>query len=111
MPPPPDPARIAVAQIQGAAKRYARGRAGEDEALAELAEITAGRDDGPALLAEAAGILLGGQHQPEQDSQAEAAAGLCVRAGADVSLIAGWQREGERRAERAALPPFGARVI
>jgi len=108
MPPPPDPARIAVAQIQGCARHYARhGRVSEDEALTELAEILQGRDDGPVLLAEAAGILTGGCRRAEERPAAEKAAVLCVKAGADVSLIPGWVAEGKRRVERAGLPPFG----
>ena len=108
MPPPPDPARIALAQIQGCARHYARhGRVSKEEALAELGEILEGRGDGPQLLAEAAGILLGGCRQPEERPAAEKAAALCVKAGADVSLIPGWVAEGKRRVERAGLPPFG----
>jgi hypothetical protein len=63
------------------------------------------------LLAEAAGILLGGQHQPEQDSQAGAAAGLCVKAGADVNLIAEWAEVGRKRVRDAGVPPFGMKVL
>lgn len=108
--PRPDPGRIAVAQLQGAARRYARtGRVTEAGALAELAGITAGLD-APALLAEAAGIILGTCRQPEERPAAERAAGLLRKAGADEALIPGWVAEGERRVERASQPPFGMKV-
>lgn len=108
--PRPDPGRIAVAQLQGAAKRYARtGQVSEADALAELAEITEGLD-APALLAEAAGILLGACRQPEERPAAEKAAALLRKAGAREALIPQWAAEGERRVERASLPPFGMKV-
>lgn len=108
--PPPDPRRVAVAQAQGAARRYARtGRVPEHEALAELTEITAGLDR-PAILAEAAGIILGTRRQPEEKAAAEKAAGLLLKAGADEALVPRWAEEGKRRVERASLPPFGMKV-
>jgi hypothetical protein len=111
MAPPSDPYRLAVAQAQGAARRYARtGRVPEAEALAELAEITEGLD-GSAVLAEAAGIILGCCRQEEERPAAERAAGLLRKAGAREALIAGWVEEGKRRVERANLPPFGSRVV
>lgn len=107
----PDPDRVAVAQLQGAAKRYARtGQVSEADALAELAEICEGLD-APALLAEAAGILLGACRQPEEQPAAEKAAGLLRNAGADEALIPQWAEEGERRVERASQPPFGMRTV
>ena len=109
--PRPDPDRIAVAQLQGTARRYARtGRVSEAGALAELAEITEGLD-APVLLAEAAGIILGCCRQEEERAAAEKAAGLLRKAGAREALIAQWIAEGERRVERASLPPFGMRTV
>ena len=106
----PDPDRIAVAQLQGAAKRFARtGRVTEADALAELAEITAGLD-APVLLAEAAGIILGCCTQEEERPAAERAAALLVKAGAREALIAQWVAEGERRVKRASQPPFGMKI-
>jgi len=58
--PGPDPDRILVAQLTGAARRHARWReptgAEEAAAVAELRELAAGRGD---LLAEVAGVLEG----------------------------------------------------
>jgi hypothetical protein len=42
---------------------------------------------------------------------AEKAAGLLRKAGAREALIAQWVAEGERRVERASLPPFGMRLL
>jgi hypothetical protein len=112
MPPPPDPARIAVAQLQGAAKHWARyRRTSREEALAELGEILHGRDDGPALLAEAAGILLGACREPELEAEAGRAAGLLREAGADETLIPEWIEVGRQRVRDAAEPPFGVKLI
>jgi len=62
-------------------------------AVAELAEILAGRDDEPVLLAEVAG-LLEGFHQCELDeAKARAAVQLCCLAGADEALIPQWKRK------------------
>jgi hypothetical protein len=51
-----------VARLQGTAVHHARWHepteAGTAAAVAELAGILAGRDDGPALLAEVAGLLV-----------------------------------------------------
>src|SRR6185437_14441036 len=108
--PHPDPGRIAVAQLQGAAKHYARtGLVSEADALAELTEICEGLD-APVLLAEAAGILLGACRQLEEKPAAEKAAGLLRKAGAREALIAQWISEGERRVEQASQPPFGMKV-
>src|ERR1700750_249681 len=109
--PRPDPDRLAVAQLQGTAKRYARtGRVSEADALAELAEICEGLD-APVLLAEAAGILLGACRREEEKPAAEKAAVLLRKAGAREGLIPQWITEGERRVEQANLPPFGMKVV
>jgi hypothetical protein len=51
--------------------------------VAEFAEIIGGRDDGPALLAEVAGLALGTAEGkgPEYQAKARAVAGLCRQAG------------------------------
>jgi hypothetical protein len=110
MPPPPDPCRIAVAQAQGVAWRYAHGQLGEAGALAELGEITSGLDGG-AVLAEAAGVILGACRQPEEREAAERAAQLCVEAGADEGAVPYWMMVGRERVEAAGKPPFGMRLI
>ena len=76
-----------------------------------MAELVAGRDDGPALLAETAGIMLGTARWPEDTDQAERSADLLKAAGADQDLVPRWVEEGRRRAGRARLPPSGARTV
>jgi hypothetical protein len=78
---------------------------------ADLAEILQGRDDGPALLAEVAGILLGAHEGQLDEARARNAAGFCVAAGADPDLVAEWAEEGKRRRAEADLPPFGLKVL
>ena len=39
-------------------------------------------------------------------TQGRAIAELCITAGADEDLIAGWAEEGKRRAEARRKPPF-----
>ena len=67
------------------------------------------RDDGPALLAEVAGLALGTAEGKGQEYQAKAraVAALCRQAGADDKLIPAWTDEGRRRAS-AVRPPSGA---
>ena len=109
--PHPDPDRIAVAQLQGAAKHYARtDQVSEADALAELTEITEGLD-APVLLAEAAGILLGACRREEEKPAVEKAAALLRKAGAREALIPQWVTEGERRVEQSSQPPFGMKVL
>ena len=109
----PDSARLIVASLSGAAERHVNWHEPTEPetaaAVAEFAEIIGGRDDGPALLAEVAGLALGtaeGKGQ-EYQARARAVAGLCRRAGADETLIPGWAEEGRRRAT-AVRPPSGA---
>jgi hypothetical protein len=103
-------ARLVVASLSGAAQRHARwGEPTAEEtaaAVAELREILAGRDDGPALLAEVAGVRLGFYEGELGEPRAKAVARSCIAAGADESLIPEWAEEGRRRAEAARLPPF-----
>jgi hypothetical protein len=115
MPPPPDPARLIVAELTGTAKHHATYAPPDDAvtgaAVAELAGILEGRDDGPALLAEVAGILLGAHEGTLDEARARNAAGFCVAAGADPELLERWVAEGKRRRAQADLPPFGTKVL
>lgn len=63
-------------------------------ALAELAEITAGRTD---LLARYAGQSLARHGAGPDAAASERAAQLCITAGADMSLIERWSRWSLRR--------------
>jgi hypothetical protein len=110
----PDSARLIVASLSGAAGRHVNWHEPTEPeaaaAVAEFAEIIGGRDDGPALLAEVAGLALGTAEGKGQEYQAKAraVAGLCRQAGADEKLIPGWTEEGRRREANAGRPPSGA---
>jgi hypothetical protein len=93
--------RIVAARLHGAAWHHARWRepaeAETAAAVAELARILAGRDDGPALLAQVAGLLTGYHEGGLDEPRARAAAHYCVQAGADEDLTGQWVEEGRRR--------------
>jgi hypothetical protein len=102
-----DEDRLTAARIAAITRRHARARAltGVEEAaaLAELAEVAAGRAD---LLAEQAGLALG-LHEHDIDSPVYLqAAQLCIKAGADIALISCWIDEGRQRAAAARRIPF-----
>ena len=105
----PDPDRLIVAQLTGAARRHARsGSLTEDQkaaGVAELREVAGYRSD---LLAEVAGIAIGTAEGKGEEylEQGRAVAELCIAAGADESLIPQWTEEGRCRAEAAQHPPF-----
>jgi hypothetical protein len=107
----PASGRIIIAQLSGAAGRHARwgGLTDAEKAAGaeELREIIAGRDDGPVLLAEVAGIMLGANESwmPEYQAKAHAVAELCRLAGADEDLIPQWVQTGRERAGRARKVP------
>jgi hypothetical protein len=109
--------RIVVAQLDGAVNRHAGWKMKLTErelaeAIAELREITGDRPDGPALMAEVAGLGLGAKAGiPLEERKARVEARILVAAGADKSLIARWKREGTRRAAGARQPPFGTRLL
>jgi hypothetical protein len=92
--------RILSAQIAGTASRHARIRGSltadaRAAAVAELAELAAGRSD---LLARFAGLEVG-LHEGDLDEERRVlAAQLCIEAGADQSQIPRWIDEGRRRA-------------
>ena len=77
-------------------------------AVAELREILAGREDGPALLAELAGLTLGFYEGGLSEPRARAAAHFCREAAADPELIRQWTGTGRERARDAGRAPSGA---
>jgi hypothetical protein len=109
----PDSARLIVASLSGSAERHVNWHEPDERetavAVAEFAEIIGDRDDGPALLAEVAGLALGAAEGKGREYQAKAwaVAGLCRLAGADEKLIPGWTDEGRRRTNMSR-PPSGA---
>lgn len=106
-----------MAELTEEAYRHARWRKPTEEetaaAVAELREIIAGREDGIALLCEVAGVIIGTREGTNEELRAQAAAHFLLKAGAetDVPLVARWVEIGRERAEQAALPPFGAKVL
>jgi hypothetical protein len=85
-----------LSQIADVCRWYAAGgpptAQRQAAALAELAQITAGRTD---LLARYAGQSLA-RHDTGPDAAVhERAAQLCITAGADMSLIERWSRESD----------------
>jgi hypothetical protein len=103
-----------VAELTGVCQRHARWRdpteAETAAAVAELQEIVSGRDDGPALLAEVAGLMTGFHKGGHSEARAMAAARFCLEAGADEALVPKWVEEGRRRAAVARHPPFSGGV-
>jgi hypothetical protein len=97
---------VLLAQIADACRWYAADgpptAQREAAALAELAHITAGRTD---LLAQYAGQSLAPHDTRPDAAMRERAAKLCIMAGADMSLIDRWRREGRRTATRTDQRP------
>jgi hypothetical protein len=96
--------RILSAWIAGTASRHASTRGGltgtaRAAAVAELAELAAGRSD---LLAEFAGMAVGLHEGDLHEDRHLLAAQLCIEAGADTSQIPHWIDEGRRRAREIA---------
>jgi hypothetical protein len=100
--PPPD--RIAVARVSGIATRHSRTE--PIDVHTALEEIRAVPAVSPAVLAEAAGLTLGYHHDAMDWSTRIVEAGLLIGAGADLSQLRRWIREG---AERRAIPHHAAR--
>ena len=93
-----------LAEITGVARRLARGQlsvAEQQEAAATLSQVAQGRAD---LLAESAGLAIGGHEGGRDEARHLQAAQLCIEAGADVSLIPQWVEEGRRRAGSSPAP-------
>jgi len=87
-----------LAEITGVARRLARGQrsgAEQQEAAAALSQVAQGRAD---LLAESAGLAIGGHEGGPDEARHLQAAQLCIDAGADLGLIPQWVGEGRRRA-------------
>jgi hypothetical protein len=109
----PDSARLVVASLTGAAQRYANWHepteAETAAAVTELWEIIGDRTDGPALLAEIAGLLLGAREGALDEAKARGAADFCIAAGADQDLVPHWAEEGRRRAKNARRMPHSGR--
>lgn len=108
--------RLVLARLQGAVMHHARWEPlSEDEmadAVAEVREVLAGRDDGPGLLAYVAGILTGSRSgRPDELAQAVIAGSVCVAAGADEFTVDGWCCIGAERRAQADQLPAGARVL
>ncbi len=101
MPLAPETDRIIVARLMGASWRHAHRQTPTEEAVAELRDIAQGRSD---LLAEAAGLTLGGNEHNEGGWLDRLAAPLLVQAGADPELFEQWIEEGRRRASGPFLP-------
>jgi hypothetical protein len=97
----PQADRIILTQLRGAAWHHARWQepteAETAAAVAQLGEILAGRDDGPALLAETAGLMLGYREGTPDEPRARAAAHFLAVAGADPELVGQWIAEGRHR--------------
>jgi len=91
-----------VARLTGAARRHAHQRESAEAqtaaAVAELREIAGNRGD---LLAEVAGLLIGFYRRTVEDLRAQAAAGYCIAAGADLDSIPRWIEVGRCRAAAA----------
>ena len=99
--------QIRVAELTGAAKRYARWREltpdEHDAAVAALRELAAGRAD---LLGQVAGLLEGSSEGEPDEPLMRQAAQLCRDAGADPGAVPAWIEEGRRRAANARRPPL-----
>jgi hypothetical protein len=96
---PPRKDRILLAHITGIAHRHASVSPAQRDstaAVAELAELAAGRSD---LLAERAGIAIGFHEGDLAEAHHLSVAQLCLEAGADQTAIPHWIAEGRRRAE------------
>ena len=97
-----------VAELTGEARHHARWRplTAEEEAAAvsEFRALADGRTD---LLTEVCGVLLGFHEGDLEEPRAKTAADLCIKAGADLDLVANWIDEGRRRAAAARMPPHG----
>jgi hypothetical protein len=91
-----------VARLTGAARRHAHFREStEAETAAAVAELRAIAGDRGDLLAEVAGLLIGFYRRTVEDLRAQAAAGFCIAAGANLDSIPPWIEVGRCRAAAA----------
>ncbi len=99
--PSPDRDRLLAAELCGVALHHAEWRDLTEEenaaAVAELRGLAAGRAD---LLAEQAGLLIGGSEGTINAPFKCCAAELLIAAGADENLIPQWVEEGRKRRPR-----------
>ena len=70
--------------------------------MATLGQVARGRAD---LLAESAGLAIGGHEGDRDEARYLQAAQLCIDAGADLTTIPDWIEEGRRRAGAASPAP------
>jgi len=98
------PEQIAVARVSGIAVRHSRTE--PIDVHTALEEIRAVPAVSPAVLAEAAGVVIGAHHDDQDWSTRIIEAGLLIGAGADLSQLRHWIRVG---AERHAIRPLEAR--
>ena len=93
--------RLLAAELCGVALHHARWRDLTEEEnaapVAELRALAAGRAD---LLAEQAGLLMGGSEGTINEPFKCCAARLLIAAGADEDLIPQWIEEGRKRRPR-----------
>jgi hypothetical protein len=88
--PIPAPSASPVARVSGIASRHARAE--PVNVAAALEEIRAVPAVSPAVLAEAAGTVLGYYHSDMDWSSRIIEAGLLIAAGADLSQLRYWGR-------------------
>ena len=94
-------ARLLAAELCGAALHHAKWRDLTEEehaaAVAELRALASGRAD---LLAEQAGLLIGGSEGTINELFKRCAAELLIAAGADENEVPQWIEEGRKRRPR-----------
>jgi hypothetical protein len=95
----PDSDQLLGSRLAGTAGYHAKWRPLTPQehaiAVAELRDLAAGRTD---LLAEQAGLLIGGSEHTINAPIKRAAADLLIAAGADPALLPRWIEEGRCRA-------------
>ena len=105
------PDDLLISALHGTAMRRATEQGSMAEAVVELREIAAGRND---LVAEAAGVAAGfwAANPAGQTGTELMAAALLIWAGnpLDYEALARWVREGMERGSAAARPIHGAKA-
>jgi hypothetical protein len=97
------PEDLACARLDGISLRHAREGTDLGVALAELRAVPAVT---PEHMAESAGIMLGYSRNDQDYVVRMTAAALVIAAGADISRLRYWIKEG---AARRAMPQHAAR--
>src|SRR5262249_61418670 len=97
--------RALLAEITGVARRLARGRpltgAEQQEAAATLGQVARSRAD---LLAESAGLAIGGHEGDRDEAHYLRAAQLCIDAGPDLGSLPPSLEGGPPRAAAGCAP-------